>query len=177
MLLDARAFRRALYLVAIALPTAIALVVVVWPAIAAVPNPVTPQQPIDFSHVVHAQQYAIPCQFCHRGADQGINAGVPSVEQCMFCHNVAGTSLPEVQKLIRAWQEQQPIDWIRVHRQPDHVHFVHQPHIRAGVTCSTCHGAVESMARVKMAQPLNMAQCLDCHRSQNARTECSVCHY
>ncbi|MBI4308344.1 MAG: cytochrome c3 family protein [Chloroflexi bacterium] len=140
-----------------------------------------PVQPIFFQHSVHAGTLQIQCTFCHRNAEQGAAATVPAVEQCMFCHNVAGKALPEVQKVLAAWadgdpQKQTPIDWIRVHRVPDHVKFAHEPHIRAGFECSTCHGAVETMDQVRQVRPLNMSDCVTCHRQNDAPTDCVTCH-
>jgi hypothetical protein len=64
-----------------------------------------------------------------------------------------------------------------VHRTPDHVRFTHEAHIQAGVQCATCHGQVEQMAEVRQVRALNMGDCIACHRQNNARTDCSVCHY
>ncbi len=47
-----------------------------------------PEQPIPFSHRLHAGELAIDCQYCHYGARQSRNAGVPSASICMNCHNV-----------------------------------------------------------------------------------------
>ena len=49
----------------------------------------------------------------------------------MFCHAAVATDSPEVQKLRAAWETGTPNEWVRVHRLPDHVDFVHDPHIRA----------------------------------------------
>ena len=136
-----------------------------------------PQQPVAFSHIPHVQQAGTPCTFCHRGVETGAVAGIPSVEQCMFCHRVLGKDNPEVQKVATAWENKQPIDWMRVHRVPDSVHFEHEPHIRAKLACAECHGDVEAMAQVRQARTLRMGDCLACHRERGAPTECSFCHY
>ncbi len=136
-----------------------------------------PAQPVAFSHVPHVQAAGIQCTFCHRGAETGAVAGVPSLEQCMFCHRVIGKNSPEVQKVAVAYQENRPIDWVRVHRLPDSVHFNHEPHLRASLTCAVCHGDVGAMVRVKQVRSLEMGDCLDCHKTAGGPTECSVCHY
>jgi cytochrome c553 len=136
-----------------------------------------PEQPIAFPHTAHVQVAQLDCQFCHRTAAVSPQAGVPAVQQCLFCHQVVRTERPEIQKLIGQWEQQQAIEWERVHRMPDHVRFVHSAHIQAGVECSTCHGNVGQMQVVQQVRPLNMGDCVNCHRQNNAPTDCSFCHY
>ncbi|MBI4302031.1 MAG: cytochrome c3 family protein [Chloroflexi bacterium] len=136
-----------------------------------------PSQPVDFPHSLHAGALGVSCLFCHRGAATNPAAEFPSVEQCMFCHRVIGKGNPEVEKVVAAWEAGQPINWLRINRLPDHVHFDHQAHSLAGVTCSTCHGQVEGMAKIHKIRSLKMKDCLSCHRAKNAPTECSTCHY
>lgn len=45
-----------------------------------------PNQPVRYSHEVHAGKYNIDCQYCHTGVTTGKKAGVPSVNICMNCH-------------------------------------------------------------------------------------------
>ena len=45
-----------------------------------------PVQPIAYSHQVHAGNLAIPCLYCHYGAEKSRRAGVPSASVCMNCH-------------------------------------------------------------------------------------------
>ena len=134
-------------------------------------------QPIDFQHRIHVQGAGIDCGFCHRLASTSATAGYPDVQQCMFCHVAVGQGQDEIEKLRQAWVSQTPIDWVRVHRMPDHVHFVHEAHIRAGFTCATCHGDVGSMGVATQVRALNMGDCVNCHKENNAPTECATCHF
>ena len=148
----------------------------------------------------------IQCEFCHRNVTKGAAATVPAVEQCLFCHKeVTGatqSATAEIQKVRTAFADGNPIDWERVHRLPDHVRFVHEAHIRfftdaenssirtsingeklaaalsVPETCAICHGDEASMTEVqpKRFQSLKMGTCLDCHRENNAPTDCTVCH-
>ena len=145
-----------------------------------------PDQPIDFSHTVHVQQIGLDCAFCHRNVTIGAAATVPAVGLCMTCHKTVGDDSDEVQKLRTFHAEGRPIDWVRVHRVPDHVHFVHEPHIRffsqrdnvaPSAVCSTCHGDVGSMEVVQQVRPLKMGDCVDCHRDNSAPTDCATCHF
>lgn len=45
-----------------------------------------PEQPIAYSHRLHAGELAIPCQYCHYAADRSRHAGIPSAGKCMNCH-------------------------------------------------------------------------------------------
>jgi hypothetical protein len=43
-----------------------------------------PQQPIYFSHRVHAGAKEINCRFCHPFADRSTEPGIPTVSKCFF---------------------------------------------------------------------------------------------
>ncbi len=45
-----------------------------------------PQQPIYYSHKVHAGVNQISCLYCHGGAQDSKQASIPSVNVCMNCH-------------------------------------------------------------------------------------------
>ncbi|MCP3919261.1 MAG: cytochrome c3 family protein [bacterium] len=46
-----------------------------------------PEQPIAFSHRLHAGELAIDCMYCHFGAQTSRHAGVPPASVCMNCHS------------------------------------------------------------------------------------------
>jgi len=149
-----------------------------------------PEQPIYYSHKVHAGINQINCQYCHTGVYQGKQATIPSVNVCMNCHmsineysgekmytesgeEVNGTA--EIQKLYKyagfepgkPWDpsKAKPIEWVRIHNLPDHVYFNHAQHVKAGkVECQTCHGEIQKMGEVKQFSDLSMGWCINCHR-------------
>jgi hypothetical protein len=45
-----------------------------------------PEQPIAFSHRLHAGELQIACVYCHTGAEKGRHAGIPAGNVCMNCH-------------------------------------------------------------------------------------------
>ena len=45
-----------------------------------------PEQPIYYSHQVHAGTNQISCLYCHGGAQDSKQASIPSVNTCMNCH-------------------------------------------------------------------------------------------
>ena len=46
----------------------------------------SPEQPIAFSHEIHAGQLQIDCQYCHSNAEVSRYAGIPTQDICMRCH-------------------------------------------------------------------------------------------
>lgn len=166
-----------------------------------------PEQPIHFSHKIHAGENKIDCQLCHSGAKYGKVSEIPSVNVCMNCHRSIseynGKYMEpgkdkafydgEIQKIYAAagWdpEKQQytgkttPIEWTRIHNMPDFVYFNHSQHVVAGeqaiissfnkknpnnqidVVCKACHGKVDTMNVVRMANDFTMGWCIECHRT------------
>ncbi|MFT3918439.1 c-type cytochrome [Cloacibacterium sp.] len=115
-----------------------------------------PDQPIYFSHKIHAGENKIDCQLCHSGAKYGKVSEIPSVNVCMNCHKgiseYKGKYIEEgkdrafytaqIKKIYEAagWDEAsqtytgktKPIAWVRIHNMPDFVYFNHSQHVVAG---------------------------------------------
>ena len=125
-----------------------------------------PEQPIAFSHKLHAGDSKIPCLYCHGGARTSRHAGIPPLNVCMNCHSILTRQSVEIEKLKEAVQRKQPIAWTKVHNLPDFVYFNHSQHVIGGVACASCHGPVETMARIRQDAPLTMGWCLDCHKKR-----------
>ena len=137
-----------------------------------------PEQPIDYSHKVHAGDLEIECVYCHFGALSSRTAGIPSANVCMNCHKAVSsgktTGTAEIQKIYDAigWDgsaytgETKPIKWVKVHNLPDHVYFSHQQHYVVGnIDCTECHGQMEELGVARQNKPLTMGWCLDCHNT------------
>jgi len=135
-----------------------------------------PVQPIAFNHKIHAGDYHIACEYCHIYARRAAVAGIPSAQRCMGCHKITAAGNSEVQKLRGYWERKEPLQWIRVTSMPDYVYFEHWPHLRSGLTCQTCHGAVETMEQVRKVRTLDMNDCVACHRERQASIDCVICH-
>ncbi len=142
-------------------------------------NDYEPDQPINFSHELHAGQNQMQCLYCHASATVSNHASVPPLKLCMNCHLVVATDKPEIKKLTKAYNEKTPVNWVKVTMLPDHVHFNHRRHVKRDVACQTCHGPVETMSKVKQVSDLSMGWCVNCHRQpeNNAPVSCSTCHY
>jgi len=152
-----------------------------------------PEQPIFYSHKVHAGVNQISCLYCHGNAWESKTAAVPSVNVCMNCHKTiqAYTGSPlyredgkevngtaEIAKLYKyagfdpknadSWDpsKAKQIEWTKIHNLPDHVYFNHSQHVKAGnVQCQTCHGEITAMDEVKQFSELSMGWCVNCHRN------------
>ncbi len=132
----------------------------------------TPTQPIAFSHKLHAGQYEIDCQYCHTGVRKSKNANIPSPNICMNCHSAIKTESPEIQKIYAAFEENRPIEWVRVHNLPDLAYFNHSQHVEVGnIECQTCHGQIQEMEVVGQAELLTMGWCIDCHRQTDVNAQ------
>lgn len=135
-----------------------------------------PEQPIAFSHKLHAGELKLACTHCHLYAEKGPQATAPPLQVCMTCHKTVATDKPGIQKLTHYWNEKKPLAWIKVHHLPWHVRFVHSAHLRRGFRCQTCHGEVETMMRVRQVSDFSMGWCVTCHRQNQGPTDCWVCH-
>ena len=124
-----------------------------------------PEQPIKFSHKLHAGDYQINCTYCHTGVYKGKGANIPSANICMNCHNAIKRESPEIQKIYRAIEKDEPIQWVRVHNLPDLAYFNHAQHTNVGgLECTNCHGDIQKMEVVEQRSSLTMGWCIDCHR-------------
>ncbi len=124
-----------------------------------------PEQPVPFSHALHAGKLGMDCRYCHTTVERAAHAALPSTEVCMNCHARIGVNQPSLSPVRQSYAEGIPVPWIRVHDLPDFVYFDHSAHISRGVSCVSCHGRVDRMETVYQAEPLRMGWCIECHRN------------
>ena len=72
-----------------------------------------PDQPIPFSHKLHAGEYKIDCRYCHAGVDVSKHSSLPSLNVCMNCHRMVKTDSPWIKKITSAYNENKPVVWER----------------------------------------------------------------
>lgn len=125
----------------------------------------TPDQPILYSHALHAGDLGIDCQYCHTGVEKSRHAMVPPLATCMNCHTVSRKDRPEIIKLTKYYEEGKAMPWKRIHKVPDYAYFNHSVHVNKGIDCVTCHGDIAQMEKVGQMNSFTMASCLDCHRN------------
>jgi hypothetical protein len=131
----------------------------------------SPEQPVPFSHQVHAGQMGLDCRYCHTTVERAAFAAVPPTAVCMNCHRTItrdGNNLVRqsaaVELLRQSVETGDPVRWVRVHDLPDYVYFDHSAHVARGVSCVACHGRIDTMEQVYQVETLSMGWCLDCHR-------------
>ena len=124
-----------------------------------------PQQPVPFSHRLHAGELELDCRYCHAQVERSAVASVPPTQVCMNCHRLVVRDSPNLAVIRDSVTGDQPVGWVRVHKLPEYAYFDHSLHLRAGVGCSSCHGDIRSMEVVTQMKPLSMGWCLDCHRN------------
>jgi hypothetical protein len=136
------------------------------------------EQPIPFSHRVHAGEKEISCRFCHPYVDRSRSAGLPSLQKCFYCHWFIVPLPPQLEEARKSLEQKKPVAWTRVYFVPDHVEFRHQPHIElAEIACAVCHGPVETLDRLRPAS-FKMGFCVDCHKRLKAPLDCWLsCHH
>jgi menaquinone reductase, multiheme cytochrome c subunit len=127
-----------------------------------------PEQPIPYSHALHAGELGIDCRYCHNTVEQAAHAAIPPTETCMNCHQRIRTKSTKLAPLRESWESGTPVEWVKVHDLPDYAFFNHSAHVTRGVGCVSCHGRVDQMVEVSQHEPLSMSWCLDCHREPYA---------
>jgi hypothetical protein len=137
-----------------------------------------PDQPVDYSHQLHAGKLGIDCRYCHYNVEESYRSSVPDTATCMSCHTGEGEQgflnfdLWRAHKgnanlvtLRAAFASGEPVRWKRIHKLPDYVQFPHAAHVNAGVSCYSCHGNINELVVVEQREPLSMGWCLECHRN------------
>lgn len=124
-----------------------------------------PEQPIPYSHKLHAGTMGIDCQYCHTGASKSRHAMVPPLNTCMNCHAVARKNKPDIIRLTQAYNEGNLMPWKRIHKVPDYAYFNHSVHVNKNIPCQQCHGNIQEMDVVKQAHSWTMNNCITCHRN------------
>jgi hypothetical protein len=123
-----------------------------------------PQQPVPFSHALHAGQLGLDCRYCHSNVEKSGHSNIPTAQTCMNCHSIIKADSPLLAPVRESFASGNPVKWVNVHETPDYVYFNHSVHVARGVSCVECHGKINEMEVVKHDQPLSMSWCLDCHR-------------
>ncbi len=152
------------------------------------------KQPIDFNHALHNELVHEGCESCHYFRDDGSYAGVPTLAQCIDCHEeVNGESEDERIFVEEYVAKDREVPWLIYSRQPDCVFFSHAAHVKMGnMDRVTCHGHIgeseslrvyrenrisgysidiwgENIAGIKRNSwdRMKMDDCSECHQREN----------
>lgn len=124
----------------------------------------TPEQPVAYSHRLHAGELGMDCRYCHTNVEVAAEANLPPTQTCMNCHGQIQSESLALLPVRESWATGDPVEWVKVHHLPDYAHFSHSMHVNSGVGCETCHGRIDKMEVVQLVEPLSMGWCLECHR-------------
>ena len=124
-----------------------------------------PDQPLPYSHALHAGELGIDCRYCHNMVETAASAAVPPTATCMNCHELIAAASDKLLPVLQSHPSSPAIRWVRVHDLPEYVYFNHSAHVSRGVGCVSCHGRVDKMEVVRQVETLSMGWCLDCHRA------------
>ena len=145
-----------------------------------------PVKPIPFNHKTHLTEYdAGPeCEVCHQYYDNGRFMGIPSVADCLMCHENTfefdGTDNSADQHTFEIYNDTD-IPWDSYAKQPDHVYFSHlvvmSSELEDKPDCETCHGPKsESTDTAMIKGKMLMPECMECHDNLKISNKCAVCH-
>ncbi len=123
-----------------------------------------PEQPVPFSHRLHAGDLGLDCRYCHNTVEDSAHAAVPPTHTCMNCHTNIRNDSALLAPIRESYETGKPVEWNRVHDLPDYAYFNHSAHVTRGIGCASCHGRIDTMEVVTQQEPLSMGWCLDCHR-------------
>ena len=135
-----------------------------------------PDQPVPFSHQLHAGELGMDCRYCHNTVERSAHASIPPTQTCMNCHVQIHKESPDLAPVWRSYETGMPIGWApddpeavsgwrKIHDLPDYAYFNHAAHVTRGVSCVSCHGRIDQMEVVYQHERLSMSWCLECHRN------------
>jgi hypothetical protein len=155
------------------------------------------KQPVEFSHALHNVLDDLVekgCDNCHFFREDGTYSGVPTLAQCIDCHQEVNGEDPEEAKFVNEYVVKgREVPWLIYSRQPDNVFFSHAAHVKlAQMDCVTCHGDIGESESLKVYEEnrisgysrdiwgrniggfkrnswdrMKMDDCAECHRKEN----------
>jgi len=152
------------------------------------------KQPFDFNHALHNEQVDEECESCHFFREDGSYSGVPTLAQCIDCHEEVQGESPDEQIFVEEYvAKEREVPWLIYFRQPDCVFFSHAAHLKLGkMECVTCHGHIGESESLKVYQAnrisgysrdiwgyniggfkrnswdrMKMDDCSECHQKEN----------
>lgn len=137
-------------------------------------------KPGRFNHKRHLAEEELECKSCHRGATESAEARMPSLAQCMLCHEGIDEGKPKEEQ-IRAIFGEKPT-WSHVTDLPEDVVFSHKAHGDAKVECAGCHRGIETNTAITKKVRVEKTDCMKCHGPKETAAakirsnECDVCH-
>src|ERR1041385_9449024 len=67
-----------------------------------------PDQPVPYSHALHAGELGIDCRYCHTTVERAAKAAVPPAATCMNCHSTVKKDSDVLLPIRPAFAENEP---------------------------------------------------------------------
>src|SRR5262249_37311980 len=72
-----------------------------------------PQQPVPYSHKLHAGTLGMDCRYCHANIERSAHAMIPATQTCMGCHSLVKTDSARLAPVRASWSSGKPIEWVK----------------------------------------------------------------
>jgi len=134
-----------------------------------------------FSHKHHVVEEEIKCTVCHKDAEKGDKAGMPTFKTCTKCHEGTDEKKTPNELQIRPFfkDEKQPA-FTNLTALSAETKFSHKLHAEAKVQCASCHKGMENSKVVTSAVRVTMRNCIACHTQvgvgKGVKDNCALCH-
>ena len=132
-------------------------------------------QGLAFSHRVHYEEEGLDCIECHTTYDSEDDPGMPSLAQCMLCHQDMDEEKPPEMRVASLFDgkvyRRQSISALS-----DEIVFSHPDHALDEELCGSCHEGIYENDRLDERMAVSMDDCSRCHASLGVPNECSTCH-
>lgn len=149
---------------------------------------------IRFNHALHVTKLKAPCTACHDAARTSTKSAdrlLPDARRCDGCHGSDHRDLNSVKaepgELLAScgfchlgYREEHGNRVERLLMPTPNLKFNHALHLARGMSCASCHGAVERIELATRDALPRMRACVSCHRlgseSSAPSGACSTCH-
>jgi hypothetical protein len=130
-----------------------------------------------FPHVTHVRGEEMECIDCHMDYEDGEEPGMPTLDDCLLCHEDESDDMPPVAvEEFFADEEGVQLANARVTTLSDEIIFSHQDHVSDEEGCLDCHGELAESEGIRSWMAVDMDGCTGCHEEQQVPNECSTCH-
>ncbi len=115
-----------------------------------------------FNHKRHLQE-GLDCDACHTEYSKGIDAGMPSFDDCKSCHSdEEENKKPKEKQIVNFLIDGKPV-WSKVTDIDEEIKFSHKTHFDAKISCEICHKGIKESNVVSSQLAMKMADCSKCH--------------
>jgi hypothetical protein len=133
-----------------------------------------PLRPFGFDHRIHAAE-GLDCSDCHIGAETADDPGMPTLGQCMLCHEALDAQKPPERHVAVLFVDGVYQAAHRSRLDPEVV-FSHAKHVSRDDDCAACHVGIDANEHIDDLEPVSMDDCMACHTRQGAANDCATCH-